>query len=110
MIKNVGTQLMKSHHQMNQKNHSSDNIPELRFPEFVNDEEWAEKRLGDVTYPVSERNKDGDKYPIYSISNLSGFIPQSEQFEGVDGHTRGYEISIYKLIKKNTFAKMSNDA
>ena len=45
MIKNVGTPLMKSHHQMNQKNHSSDNIPELRFPEFANEGEWEEKTL-----------------------------------------------------------------
>jgi type I restriction enzyme, S subunit len=39
----------KSHHQMNQKNHSADNIPELRFPEFVNEGEWEEKTLNSVS-------------------------------------------------------------
>jgi type I restriction enzyme S subunit len=31
---------------MNQKNHSADNIPQLRFPEFVG--EWEKKKLGEV--------------------------------------------------------------
>lgn len=32
---------------MNQKNHSADNIPELRFPEFEKDREWGEKFVED---------------------------------------------------------------
>jgi hypothetical protein len=31
---------------MNQKNHSSDNLPTLRFPEFNG--EWKKKKLGEV--------------------------------------------------------------
>lgn len=79
-------------------------VPMLRFPEFENDGEWSEKNLGEVTYVVSERNKNGAKFPIYSISNTAGFVPQSEQFEGVDSHKRGYDISLYKIIGENTFA------
>ncbi len=33
---------------INQKNQGSDNVPELRFPDFVNEDEWEEKALGDV--------------------------------------------------------------
>jgi hypothetical protein len=32
--------------QANQKNHSSDNTPQLRFPEFNG--EWEKKKLGEV--------------------------------------------------------------
>src|SRR5680860_624113 len=32
--------------QVNQKNHSSDKVPELRFPEFEG--EWIKKKLGDI--------------------------------------------------------------
>ena len=86
------------------KNHKNNLVPRLRFNMFTEGVEWKELLLGEVTYPVSERNKDGNKYPIYSISNISGFVPQSEQFEGVDSHSRGYDVSLYKVIKKDTFA------
>ena len=32
----------------NHKNQSSDNVPRWRFPEFKNDGEWVEKKLGEV--------------------------------------------------------------
>lgn len=38
----------KSFNQVNQKNHSADNVPKYRFPEFVNDGEWEEKPLKEV--------------------------------------------------------------
>lgn len=76
----------------------------LRFPEFQDSREWNIKKLGDVTYKVDKKNKDGIKYPIYSINNKNGFVPQSEQFDGVDSNDRGYDISLYKIIERNTFA------
>ena len=42
--------------------------------------------------------------PIYSINNKEGFLPQSDQFDGVDSHERGYDISLYKVVNANTFA------
>ena len=54
-------------------------VPKLRFPEFKNSGDWDEKILGDLTYPVSEKNKEGKRYPIYSINNVEGFLPQSDQ-------------------------------
>lgn len=79
-------------------------VPKLRFPEFKNTKEWEERPLGDVTYSVSQKNTDGKKYPIYSINNKEGFLPQSDQFDGVDSNSRGYDISLYKIVGKNTFA------
>ncbi|EAY30980.1 restriction endonuclease subunit S [Microscilla marina] len=79
-------------------------VPTLRFPEFEEDGEWEEKRLGDITILVSKRNKDNKKLPVYSINNKEGFLPQEEQFEGVISSKRGYDISLYKIIERNTFA------
>ena len=79
---------------------------QIRFPQpdgspFPN---WQERKLGDITSKVGEKNKESIPYPIYSINNKIGFVPQSEQFDGVDSNDRGYDISLYKIIKKNTFA------
>jgi type I restriction enzyme S subunit len=76
--------------------------PLLRFPEFSG--EWVRKSLGEITYKLSVKNKDGIKYPVYSISNVNGFVPQSEQFEGMDSNDRGYDITMYKIVNKETFA------
>jgi type I restriction enzyme S subunit len=65
---------------------------------------WEKKRLGELTYKVGKKNKDKKVLPIYSINNKEGFLPQSDQFEGVDSNNRGYDTSLYKIINKNTFA------
>ena len=66
--------------------------------------EWEEKKLGKLTYKVGKKNKENINYPIYSINNQEGFRPQSEQFEGLDSNDRGYDISLYKIVNKETFA------
>ena len=66
--------------------------------------DWEEKKLGKLTYKVGKKNKENINYPIYSINNQEGFRPQSEQFEGLDSNDRGYDISLYKIVKKETFA------
>ena len=78
--------------------------PALRFPDFLNDGEWEVKRLGEITEVVNIRNKENRILPIYSINNKTGFVPQSEQFDGVDSNKRGYDTSLYKIVKSNTFA------
>ena len=79
-------------------------IPELRFPEFSKEEEWEEKTLGELTKVISKRNKENKSLPVYSINNKEGFLPQAEQFEGISSNKRGYDISQYKIIERNTFA------
>ncbi len=78
--------------------------PEMRFKKFEKYGEWEEKRLGDITNAVNRRNKSNRSLPIYSVNNKDGFVPQSEQFEGLDSENRGYDISIYKIVGRNTFA------
>lgn len=79
-------------------------VPEYRFSEFKKDNTWIEVKLGDVTTVINRRNKSNRSLPIYSISNKDGFILQSEQFEGLDSESRGYDISLYKIVGRNTFA------
>lgn len=78
--------------------------PEIRFPEFQNDGEWQIVSLGEITSVVNRRNKSNRSLPIYSINNSEGFVPQSQQFAGMDSEARGYDISAYKIIGKHTFA------
>ena len=66
--------------------------------------DWQEKKLGEVTIAYNNRNKDNEKLPVYSINNKLGFVPQNEQFDGIDSDERGYDIKLYKVIDKNTFA------
>ena len=84
----------------------SGQVPEIRFKdENGNDfEAWEENKLGEVTKKVSRKNKEGIKYPVYSINNEIGFLPQSEQFDGLDSNSRGFDISMYKIVESQTFA------
>lgn len=79
-------------------------IPDLRFPEFVNDKTWIKDTLGALTNVISTRNKESKNLPVYSINNKEGFLPQGEQFEGISSTERNYDISLYKVIERNTFA------
>jgi type I restriction enzyme S subunit len=66
--------------------------------------DWITEKLGELTFKVDKKNKEKNKYPIYSINNIEGFLPQSDQFDGMDSNDRGYDISLYKIIESNTFA------
>ena len=72
----------------------------MRFPEFT--EEWLHCTLGDITTNFNLRNKNEVEYPMYSVTNNRGFIPQSEQFE--DREMLGEDIKAYKIIHKDDFA------
>ncbi len=51
-------------------------VPNYRFPEFVNDGEWEEKKLGDLItiksgYSPSKFNlKNSGKYPFVKVEDL----------------------------------------
>ena len=78
--------------------------PKLRFPEFQNAGEWEPTNLRAITYKTNKRNKTGESLPIYSINNKQGFIKQEDQFDGIDSSSRGYDLSLYNLVDKHTFA------
>lgn len=80
--------------------HKKLNVPNLRFPEFQG--EWEMCILGDITENFNLRNKDKIQYPMFSVTNDRGFVPQSEQFEGRD--MVGEDIKAYKIIHTNDFA------
>ena len=84
---------------INNKNKKA-NVPNLRFSEFQG--EWEKCRLGDITENFNLRNKDKIQYPMFSVTNDRGFVPQSEQFEGRD--MVGEDIKAYKIIHTNDFA------
>ena len=83
-----------------ENNNKNLNVPNLRFPEFSG--EWERCALGDITENFSRRNKEEILYPMFSVTNNKGFIPQSEQFE--DREMVGEDIKAYKIIHKDDFA------
>ena len=76
------------------------NVPNLRFKEFEG--EWEKCKLGDITQNFTRRNKEKIQYPMFSVTNERGFVPQSEQFEGRD--MVGDDIKAYKIIQSQEFA------
>jgi type I restriction enzyme S subunit len=64
---------------------------------------WQSEKLGGVTFKVDKKNKQRERLPIYSVSNINGFVPQSEQFDNIDSNDRGYDISLYKIVEPQTF-------
>ena len=58
-------------------------VPKLRFPEFANDGEWVEKRLGDKNLfeilnnkrkPITSTNRKKGIYPYYGASGIVDYI------------------------------------
>ncbi len=72
----------------------------MRFPGFTDD--WKKTTLGEITTNFNLRNKEQIDYPMFSVTNNRGFIPQSEQFE--DREMKGEDIKAYKVIHHNDFA------
>ena len=78
----------------------------LRFKDSKGNKftDWEKFKLGELTTKVGAKNKNNEQLPIYSISNKKGFIPQSNQFAGLDSIERGFDISLYKIIEEKTYA------
>lgn len=64
---------------MRQDNTGAGLVPQLRFPDFLNDGEWSAPTLADISTPVEERVGDRTLTPV-SISAGIGFVPQTEKF------------------------------
>ena len=58
--------------------------------------------LGEITEIISRRNKEKVDYPMYSVTNEKGFVPQEEQFE--DREMVGEDISAYRIVHKEEIA------
>ncbi|WP_373730704.1 restriction endonuclease subunit S [Bacteroides heparinolyticus] len=77
-------------------------LPELRFPEFKNDGEWKEKKLGEFLIKNSTKNKKQKYSLVESVSNKFGFIKQDEYFE--NRRVASNDTSNYYVVKKGYFA------
>ena len=77
-----------------------ENFPEIRFPGFT--DAWEQRKFKDLSSKRGKRNSSGNEYLVYSVSNQSGLIPQSEQFEGSRLDT--LDKNSYKIVEPNDFA------
>ncbi len=75
-------------------------VPELRFPEFINDGEWQYLNGDELFEPISNRDHNSD-LPILAISQEHGAIPR----EMIDYTVIATEESIknYKVVEKGDF-------
>ena len=78
---------------------NGEKIPEIRFAGFTDD--WEQRKLGEVTVPVREKAKSAE-YPVYSVTNQNGFIPQVEQF--TDREVASKNKTNYSVVSKDQFA------
>lgn len=56
-------------------------IPELRFPEFKNEDEWNEKPLAELADRVTLKNKDGRITKVLTNSAAYGIVDQRSYFD-----------------------------
>src|SRR5690554_5978008 len=75
-------------------------IPTLRFPEFKEDGEWEEKKLGEVSQPILEKTK-GKKYTLMSITSGVGLVTQIEKF---GREIAGQSYKNYYVLRRGDFA------
>ena len=75
-------------------------VPEIRLEGFEG--EWEIKKFKSISNKRGKSNSKGYDYPAYSVSNQSGLIPQSEQFEG--SRLENLEKTSYKIVEPNEFA------
>ena len=73
-----------------------------RFLLSHKEDNYRNVTLGDITEIITRRNKDRINYPMYSVTNDKGFIPQTEQFE--EREMVSDDISAYKIIQKDEIA------
>ena len=64
--------------------------------------DWEEKKLGEIVYRNSKKNKDQKYTLIQSISNKYGFVNQEDYFE--DRRVGSLDVSNYYVIDKGCFA------
>lgn len=75
-------------------------IPELRFPEFKNEDEWEYLNGNELFEPISNKNHNSD-LPILAITQDQGAIPR----DLIDYHVTVSEKSIesYKVVEVGDF-------
>ena len=75
-------------------------LPEWRFPEFRNTEEWSIHEFGELIQPIEER-AGKRKFTLMSVTSGIGLVPQIEKF---GKEIAGSAYKNYYVIKKCDFA------
>ncbi|MGM8141441.1 restriction endonuclease subunit S [Enterococcus italicus] len=75
-------------------------VPELRFAGFT--DAWEERKFKKFSKKTGKKNSKNLDFPAYSVSNKSGLISQTEQFDG--GRLDSLEKTSYKFVEPNEFA------
>ena len=75
-------------------------IPKLRFPEFYQEKEWEEKKLGEIFMRITDRNKENNQN-VLTISAQYGLVSQYDYF---NKNVASADVSNYYIINKGDFA------
>ena len=76
-------------------------VPELRFPEFVNDGEWEEVQLSTIAERKVKKNKDEDISLVFTNSAKDGIVDQKDFFERRIVDVKN--LNNYYIVKSNYF-------
>ncbi|MCT2909816.1 restriction endonuclease subunit S [Schleiferilactobacillus harbinensis] len=74
--------------------------PELRFPGFADD--WEQRKFSNLVKKVGKHPSVPGDYTAYSVSNVDGLIPQTQQFDG--SRLDVLDKSAYKVVNPGEFA------
>lgn len=75
-------------------------IQKLRFPEFYEEKEWEEKKLGEIFMRITDRNKENNQN-VLTISAQYGLVSQYDYF---NKNVASADVSNYYIINKGDFA------
>ena len=76
-------------------------VPALRFEGFS--DPWEQRTFDEFVYASGSRNADNLDLESHSVSNTSGFVPQSEQFENGGTMTEA-DKTAYWIVEPGSFA------
>ena len=74
-------------------------IPQLRFPEFVG--EWEEKKLGEISEKITEKNIDNQYKETFTNSAEHGIISQRSFFDKDIANEE--KLNNYYIVRQNYF-------
>ena len=78
---------------------NGEKVPELRFEGFVDD--WEERKLGDISYKVKEKNKTGEFTETLTNSAEYGIINQRDFFDKDISNAKN--LTGYYVVKNDDF-------
>ena len=74
-------------------------VPRIRFKGF--EEDWEQRKLGEIIQERNIRTSDFDRFPIFSLTIESGITPKTERYERSSLVTKTEDL--FKVVKPNEF-------